>query len=156
MPTALQWLVAGLTFAGFAIFIGYVSIKQVGMTESVALVDPVSETVALGAYRGEVTDEGEWDDPIPTIDREELLANTMADTMAEQYNTKYDVLLSYGYVDEDGNLMDVGENVDASTLSKLRGIQYNVRLVEPGKTESNGEAERIMYQDTLADHPEEK
>lgn len=132
MSTSMKWLVVGLLAFIVIVVIAYNSAVQNATVRTTSEVDLLAETVSVGILRGEVE---EGTDDFIHFDKEELVANLVANVAAAQKNHKYDIELEYVFLDTDGNVTEQEENI--------RGIQFRVQLKdESGKV--RGTAERRL------------
>lgn len=125
------------SFAFMALVLGisYASSVQNITVRTTSEAEVLADTVAAGAIRNELNENGKLDRATEYVNKEELVANLSANLTAVQKNHPYDIKLDYVFVDGKGKVTE--------SDPEIRGIQFRVQLVDDKGT-VKGTAERHL------------
>ncbi|RST60201.1 hypothetical protein D5F11_009085 [Siminovitchia terrae] len=132
MSTPFKWFVISATVGVVVFFIAYRGLVQNSATTTTSEIEVLAESVSAGIIRGEVEEGG---DGFLHFDKEELVANLVANVSTAQKTLGFDVKLDYVFLDNQGNVTE-DDNL-------IRGIQFRVQYVDD-KGEVKATAERRL------------
>ncbi|QNK89087.1 hypothetical protein H7992_05005 [Sporosarcina sp. resist] len=133
--TPFKWFMVSIVAIMFVLILLYDSSVQNIATRTTAEVDVLSDTVGAGLIRASLNEDGALEEGTTYLDKDEVVANLVADIVAAQKNLNYDVKFDYVFVDDSGSV--------TTDDKKIRGIQFRVQYVNDKGT-IKGTAERHL------------